>query len=159
MKMLKPWVEPLKVSPEKYDQWIQATPKGVSVTFWALSEKKLSLDHYLNWARDFYEIPSAANEYFLHTPSVELWNTIQSVANWSAQMVPVDQWDGVVFVACTEPPKEVNWSFPVRYILASPHALSDYWNRLHEEIEKTKRSLYLSPMRNKYNVEMNVKIL
>lgn len=28
-----------------------------------------------------------------------------------------------------------------------------------EEIEKTKRSLYLSPMRNKYNVEMNVKIL
>ena len=26
-----------------------------------------------------------------------------------------------------------------------------------EEIEKTKRSLYLSPMRNKYNVEINVR--
>ncbi len=58
---------------------------------------------------------------------------IQSVANWGPDLLPLEEWDGVIYVACVEPPEDIRWSFPVQYVLASPRDLKIQWERLNSE--------------------------
>lgn len=133
MRAVKPWVTALQIDEGTFASWIAKVPKHVSVTFWCLDKGHLRLAEYFDWAMNHYGLPYLQAEYFGTPANRELWSKIQSVANWSPELLPLEEWDGTVFVACVEPPEDIRWSFPVQYILASPRDLKVQWERLHSE--------------------------
>ena len=77
------------------------------------------------------ELAVLKDEFFKLPANTKLWDQLKSVANWSHEMLPVHEWDGVVFVACVEPNDEIKWSFPVQYVLASADNLNKHWENLN----------------------------
>src|SRR5262245_9726366 len=119
MRATKPWVEALKIDPQKVSAWAMEVPRHESVTFWCLEKGHLRSAEYFEWARDYYGLAQVSEEYFHQPANRDLWSKIHSVANWSPELLPIEEWDGVVFVACVEPPEGIQWSFPVQYVLAT----------------------------------------
>ena len=127
----KPWATPLGVDPSKYQLWASQTPENQSMTVWCLETNKIPVIDYLMWAREHYGIAVVKDPYFKMPFSQELWLKIKDVANWSPDLLPLEEWDGVVFIGCVEPPLDIRWSFPVRYVLASPKNLKHRWESLN----------------------------
>lgn len=132
MSQLKPWAKAFHIEEHQWEEWQNQVPTGESITQWCLENNKISAQDYLGWAQEYYQLPLLKDEFLARPVSHQFWSTIHSVANWSSSMVPLQQWDGVIFIACTEPDLSVKWSFPVQYVLASPEALNRYWNQLHQ---------------------------
>jgi hypothetical protein len=130
MKTVKEWASAFKVSGEQYALWMREAPKGESFTFWCLRSGKLNEDDYIGWAREFYGLASLHTQYFHQPLNPNLWHKIHSVANWSAEMLPIAEWDGVIFIGCVEPNRELSWSFPVQYVLAKARDLKKIWQSL-----------------------------
>lgn len=133
MRVVKPWVTALQIDEGTFASWIAKVPKHESVTFWCLDKGHLRLNDYFNWAMNHYGLPLLGSDYFGTPANRDLWSKIQSVANWSPELLPLEEWDGTIFVACVEPPEDIRWSFPVQYILASPRDLKLQWERLNAE--------------------------
>ena len=104
----------------------------MSLTYWALIENKLPLKEYLSWARDHFKIPSLNEEAHNMKLNIDLWQRVQSIPHWSCEMLPIAEWEGVTFIGCIDPDREIHWDFPIQYILASPHQLDYFWNRLSD---------------------------
>ncbi|MCB0407670.1 MAG: hypothetical protein KDD34_05650, partial [Bdellovibrionales bacterium] len=132
MSSKKPWVDPLNIKINDYENWLNQVEPHQSVTYWALIKGKLRAKNYLLWAREHYQLPVLKDSYFAENCNHQLWSQIQSVANWSPEMLPLEQWDGVVFIGCVEPPVDVKWSFPVSYVLASGRSLKKHWQVLQD---------------------------
>ncbi|MEO0335089.1 MAG: hypothetical protein AAF202_01760 [Pseudomonadota bacterium] len=133
MKTAKPWVKALNVKFQEYETWTTQLSEGQSITFWALDHGKLRTQDYLYWAREHYKIPVIKDGYFRDNKTSSLYHEMKSVANWSEEMIPIAQWDNIIYIACVEPPEDVNWSFQVRYVLASARSLKTMWTKLIQE--------------------------
>ncbi len=124
----KEWVKALNINPIQVEEWLQQLPRGDSLTFWALEKGKLQVSTYLMWAQEHYGLALLKPDFFQNEhPNRKLWQQIQGVANWSPSLLPLAEWDGVIFVGCVEPPEDIQWSFPVSYLLASHRDLKQLW--------------------------------
>ncbi len=133
MKTRYPWADALKIKPQDYESWTVEAPKSEPFTFWCLERGKIRPADYFAWAKDFYSLPLLKEEFFKERPNRKLWKMIESVANWSPSMLPLAEWDGVIFIGCVEPPVDVQWSFQVQYVLASPRGLKTLWQEYRGE--------------------------
>lgn len=129
MSSVKPWASALNIPQTTYQAWVAEAPQHESLTYWCLKTGKVKSERYLSWAREHYGLASIRSDFFRQNQN-PLWEKIKSVANWSAQMIPVHEWDGVVFIACAEPPQDIQWSFPVQYLLADVKDLESHWATL-----------------------------
>lgn len=139
MQTVPAWAKALQIPKASLDEWLTVAPVEESFTFWCLFSGRLPLESYFAWAVDHYGLALLQSDYFKQTPNHELWKQIQTVANWSPWMLPIEQWDGVVFIACVEPPTDMQWSFPVAFVLAEPNQLEQHWQKLisHSDIAAT----------------------
>ena len=137
MKSAKEWLSALDIREEDFASWARMAPSQDSLTFWCIDTGKIDGSQYINWARDHFGLASVESNFFDTEPNVDFWQKIESVANWSAEMVPVGEWDNTVFIACVEPRSDVRWSFPVRYLLALPTDLKKYWSNLQTTKERS----------------------
>lgn len=130
MKKSVAWAEALQITQEKIDSWTLQAPSPEAFTYWCLLNEKIDSKKYYQWAQKVYGL-ALLDAGFLETPpAMNIWNQMKSVANWSEHMFPVAEWDGVVFVGCVEPKDDIQWSFPVKYLLVEAKALQDHWNRV-----------------------------
>ena len=132
MSEVKPWVEPLQIPVPEYAEWTQQAPPNRDFTFWCMETGKLDEGQYLNWAREHYGLASLDHSFFHTSPDLVLWQRVYNVGQWNEAMLPVGEWDGVVFIACVTPPLKDQWSFPVRYILAPPSGMRAAWRMLQQ---------------------------
>ena len=122
------WVDSLNIDPDQYQKWCKDVPEFTSVTSWCLKNRKIEPQTYLNWAREYYQLASLHTQFFEQTPPpIQLWKKLLHSASWSDEMLPVSEWDGIVFIACLELPKQENLNFPTRFILTSNENLNKYW--------------------------------
>ncbi len=131
MTQQHPWLQAFKIPETQAHEWQAHANSGDNFTFWCLLEGKIPADKYLSWACEHYGLAVVNSKFFKSKANDTLWKQIHSVANWSREMLPLCEWDGVVFIACVEPKNEIQWSFPVRYVLASAQDLETYWQALH----------------------------
>ncbi|MBK8203025.1 MAG: hypothetical protein IPK68_12120 [Bdellovibrionales bacterium] len=129
---MKPWAQALQVAGQNYSQWNLEVPDGLNFTYWCLETNKINQDEYLSWARDHYGLASLNRNYFEKMPDIELLERTSTVANWSQWLLPICEWDGVIFVACVEPLQDQNWSFPVQFVLAESSEIKKYWDRIYQ---------------------------
>lgn len=131
MNTASPWALALKIPETELHEWTHTLPKNESLPFWCMLTGKIKSDKYLIWAKEYFQLITLNAEFFKKKPNLEFWNKVQGVANWSAKMIPLQEWDGVIFIGCIEPHTDVKWSFPVQYVLASAQDLNQYWTALH----------------------------
>lgn len=126
-----PWAKALKISEIDLERWLEEAPPETHLLNWCLDHEKINPQEYYQWAKDHYGLAMLSEKFFNNPPNQELWNQIESVTNWSPNMVPIRQWDGVIFIACVEPQTQIPWSFPVQFLLAPRRELLNYWMNLH----------------------------
>ncbi|MCB0349694.1 MAG: hypothetical protein KDD38_00840 [Bdellovibrionales bacterium] len=131
------WVQALNIKPATYEEWLRLLPKHESLIFTCLLNHQINSEDYFSWAKEYYGLAYLNSNFFEQKPNISFWKKIEPVANWSEKMIPLHEWDGVVFVACVEPHSEVKWSFPVQYVLASAQDLTKYWQALQKKQDST----------------------
>ena len=129
-----PWILPLGLKPAEVEHWKLELKPGESLIFRAIEKGRIDWSKYQEWAINFYQLSAVNEDYFLQPPPMEFWKLIQSVANWSPALLPLEEWDGTIFIGCVEPPPaDIIWSFPVQFVLASPTSLKNRWQKYHQE--------------------------
>ncbi|MBX7232189.1 MAG: hypothetical protein K1X29_08910 [Bdellovibrionales bacterium] len=154
MRTLKPWVQALYIEPSTFHKWALEAPKQESITFWCLDRGLIRSHDYFSWAMDFFGLPMLRSEYFAQAYNFSFWQQIKSVANWSVAMIPLSQWDGVVFIATVEPPEESHWSFPVQYVLATSGDLKKLWQLLNSQDQNQNQNQNQDQNQNQVSVSM-----
>jgi hypothetical protein len=124
-----PWAKALQIPSHMLTEWKTLQPPDISFTFFCLKTGRIGVAKYLEWAKEHYGIAVLNEEYFNLEPNLNFWTQIQTVANWSPSLLPLESWDGTIFIGCVEPQLETRWSFPVVYVLADPNDLEKLWNR------------------------------
>lgn len=143
MKSLRPWVNALKIDPKEFALWQVEAPPDFSVAFWALEKGKLRSNDYYPWAQHHFGLCLVKDEFFTQPSDPKFWQRVQSVANWSPNLLPLAEWDSVIFIGCVEPPEDVKWSFPYQYVLAP-------WKKLQERYKSYQK---LEPSRTQPRME------
>jgi hypothetical protein len=107
-------------------------PLEPSLTAFALKQKSVEEEDYLVWAQRTYGLPILKTDYFqLHSPDNDFWTRWKDLYRWTADCIPVAEWDGIVFVGCLERPSDFNSEMPVCFVLCSYVQLEMWHNRYH----------------------------
>lgn len=130
--MSKPylWAQPLAVQQTDLDSWSKMVGPSDSLIAWCIKNQKINPDDYLQWARNYYGIPSLTSNFFTTSYNEAFFKSVESMSFWSKDLLPIGEWDGVLFLACVEPQESTPWSFPVQFLLASPTDIEATWLRL-----------------------------
>lgn len=97
-----PWAMGLKIPKDIISSW--ASQAGDSdLLRWALANAKLPEFGYQEWAKSYYQLPSLDTEFFDQSPNPDLWAKWGNFA-WSGTFLPIYEWEGVLYIACLEPP-------------------------------------------------------
>lgn len=120
------WVEALNINPEMLAEWSAQAPQGKPLLVYCLEEGHISVPEYMQWACDHFGLPVLSTGYFHEIFDVKSVKPYRREESWSPWYFPVEQWDGVTFVACVEPPHEEPQD-NVRHILADPRAMREVW--------------------------------
>lgn len=119
------WVEALNIDPEKLAEWSQQAPAGKPILVHCLESGLVDYGEYMRWAQNYFGLPVLQPHFFQGTFDPAQLEQDKIQGHWHPWMFPVERWEGVTFVACVEPPKEI--SADVRYVLADPRALREAW--------------------------------
>lgn len=134
MSKIKDWVSPLQVNVDLYNDWLAIAPTELPFTYWCLEQNLISQDDYYRWAQLNYGLALINDDFFDLPPASSLWQKLHHQTGWSQGYVPVAEWDGSIFIACTEPPKDIDWGFEARYLLATPKNLLRLWQKLQGDL-------------------------
>lgn len=138
MVQAQTWVEALKISPKKLKEWETLAPDGVPVLVYVLQEGHVSVDHYLAWASQHYNIPVLGEDFFANAFDPDNARNLQfsMTYDWKPWIFPVEQWEGVTYVACVEPPATPMGDH-VRVVLADPRTMQRCWSMIASSFTST----------------------
>lgn len=120
------WVEALNISPEMLVEWSSQAPAAKPLLVHCLEEGHISVPDYMAWACDHYGMAVLSARYFQEALDTDSLASHRSTGQWQPWCYPVEQWDGITFVACVEPPQE-HADPHVRFVLADPRAMREAW--------------------------------
>lgn len=121
------WVEALNIDSEKLTTWSAEVPEGMPLLFWCMERGHVSPETYLNWARENYQLPVLDSNFFTQALDRQDLPVDRTNGPWTVACFPVGRWDGLTYVACVEPPREVPTGQYV-FVLANPHDMTAAWN-------------------------------
>ena len=127
-----------RVSNFQIEDWEEELPLNGALLPWLIDTEKILESDYLEIAREFYGLASLEINYFEDHQTLPIWQKYHSVYKWSAQCLPIMEWDGILFVACLEPP-EVSFEVPVQFVLAPRKALLNLWMQFHAEQDNSEQ--------------------
>ncbi len=138
MEQSQTWAEALKINPKKLNEWSALAPDGVPVLLYVLQEGHITVARYLEWASARFNLPVLNENYFDSTFDSDGARNMQFALGheWKPWMFPVEQWDGVVIVACMEPPSE-SIGEEYRFVLADPLVLQRTWSHMASSFTST----------------------
>lgn len=128
------WFEHFKEQLQGLTEAYESSGSSLSLLGYALQEQRLRSDEFLLWAVASYKLPRLQSRFFTETPlSQEMFAKWATHYRWSAECLPVAEWDGSLIVACLQPPQDFP-SFPSAVlVLAEPQSLSQAWDYFHPE--------------------------
>ncbi|WP_413584144.1 hypothetical protein [Bdellovibrio sp. HCB274] len=101
----------------------------LSLLGYALKENHIQPDEYFPWAMAHYKLPRLQARFFTETPPrkemLAKWATHYS---WTAECLPVAEWDGILVVACLQPPQDFPSNPGAVFVLAPQDVLENCWN-------------------------------
>ncbi|KHD88918.1 MAG: hypothetical protein OM95_07225 [Bdellovibrio sp. ArHS] len=126
------WFEHFKEQLQGLNESFEQSGSNLSLLGYALKEQRLSSELYLNWAQDHYKLPKLQSRFFTETSvSQEMFAKWATHYPWSAECLPVAEWDGSLIVACLQPPQDFPQTPSAILVLAHFDSLEQVWNQLH----------------------------
>lgn len=126
------WFEHFKEQLQGLRESFEQGDSSLSLLGYALKEKILSSEDYLKWAMTQYNLPQLQSRFFTETPlSQEMFAKWATHYPWSAECLPVAEWDGSLIVACLQPPQDFPSKPSCILVLATYENLQASWQKLH----------------------------
>ncbi len=133
MNNQRSWVEALNIKPESLSQWSAEAPAGKPLLVWCLEQGHIPFENYVHWAQEFFGLPTLDSSFFNGAMDSQLLEQSRTDGVWHPWCFPVDKWDDITIVACTEPPTDQDHP-QVVYVLADPRAMSEAWGPSHSQV-------------------------
>ena len=134
---MKEWQTVFQISDDIFEEW-KRLAKSTPITYWALKNNKINQKKYFEWASLRYSIPVLKNSFIENSLiSQELWNRVKHHSPWNKTLLPIYEWENMVFVGCVEPPDIKKQS--IIPILASPDNLQIIWQKLNAFSDTAKK--------------------
>ncbi len=147
------WLQHFNISQQELQKWSKQLPPGESLLHWCLTTGKINETAYFKWATTHFQMPILTPDFFSLPYDESMWTDLQETYKWRPELMPITEWDGVLLIACLEPPSELAIQRNYRCVLASARLLDLLWVSLNPENEKTvaienrRLSTSISPMR------------
>ena len=99
----------------------------------ALKTELISQSDYMKWASYYYGMPILKDQYFQEYPQLneELWNKYPDV--WNESLLPVLEWNDIVYVATLEPEK-MPIDKKVVFLLTPAQCLENLWKQTSGDV-------------------------
>jgi hypothetical protein len=110
---------------------------GVDALRWCLMNGKIAEPEYIEWAMKNFELPSVSGDFFTAPSDQAFWKRVKGVHAWSPSFFPLADWDGILLIACLEPPQDFELAQPHQFVLASVRHLLLLWSALNPATEAT----------------------
>ena len=125
------WFEHFKHKLQGLTQSYESSGTTLSLLGYALKSKRLNYDEYLKWAMSYFKLPHLQSSFFAQfSPAPDLFAKWGTHYLWSAECMPLAEWDGCLIVACLQPPQDFPLVPPCVLVLASPDVLDAYAQKL-----------------------------
>lgn len=92
---------------------------------------KIAEPEYIEWAMTNFDLPSVSGDFFTTPPDLNFWNRVKNLYSWKPNFLPLTEWEGVLLIACIEPPSEFKFALPHQFVLASARHLLLLWGHLN----------------------------
>lgn len=99
-------------------------PNSLAFVIWCIENGHLSESQFTSWLAELSELPVVRNEYFEIPVDLPFWERVRDVAAWTAERLPLADWDGTLTVGSLWPP--ISTAFvnqPVSVVLCPPRGL------------------------------------
>ncbi len=107
----------------------------LSLLAYALKENQLTAEEYFPWAMAHYKLPRLQARFFTETPPrKEMYAKWATHYSWTVECLPVAEWDGILVVACLQPPQDFPSSPTCVFVLAPQEALEQCWNTWNPQV-------------------------
>ncbi len=144
--MIKPpsWFEHFKDLLIHWSPPAGFAPESTEALCHALRDGKISMDAYMEWAQETFELPILDGKFFEMTaPNLKLWVKRHAQLPWKSYIFPVAEWDGCLTVACLSPeflfdPEKFQSSIlthklRIVYVLAPLREMQLWWQKLRPD--------------------------
>ncbi|MGE5084764.1 MAG: hypothetical protein ACM3MG_00585 [Bacillota bacterium] len=122
------WFEQFKEKLQGLTEVFERSGTPLSLLGYALKEKHLTSEEYFQWAMAHYKLPLLQARFFTETPpSKEMFAKWATHYPWSAECLPVAEWDGALIVACLQPPQDFPLLPPSVLVLAPIEYIEKTW--------------------------------
>jgi hypothetical protein len=123
------WQEHFKTSIKNAEDLYSKDSSEVSLLLFCLRSKLIPVQTYLDWAKENYQLPVLSEKFFqTHKPQQEFYKKWQKIYSWSAECLPIAEWDGVLIIGCLQIPTDYKDTNPRVFILTSHEVLFTTWN-------------------------------
>ncbi|WP_373999666.1 hypothetical protein [Bdellovibrio bacteriovorus] len=141
------WFEHFKEQLQGLTESFEQSGSHLSLLGYALKEQRLSSELYLNWAQNHYKLPKLQSRFFTETSvSQEMFAKWATHYPWSAECLPVAEWDGSLIVACLQPPQDFPQTPSAILVLAHFDNLEQVWEQLHPRAAATPAATTATPI-------------
>ncbi|MGE0631538.1 MAG: hypothetical protein AB7O96_03975 [Pseudobdellovibrionaceae bacterium] len=132
------WVSLLSIPEAELKKWHEQNARSESLLYWAIKKNLLDERVYLNLARNYYGLPELHENYFEKEPNLQVFTQHQNLFSWSAECLPIVEWQNCIYVAALEPVSvpEPNGK-KVITLLTSLSGLEKWWRSLTGSEEVT----------------------
>lgn len=125
----KRWQDQFSEEVKSLEQAYNAAESDVSMLAYALDKQIISEAAYFSWVLANFDVPLLKVSYFGdHPSSGQIWEKYGSLYKWSADCLPISEWDGHLYVACLEP-TEFPSEMKVIPILCPLSGLRQIWQK------------------------------
>ena len=144
-----PWARGLNIPMETISIWEMQAGQS-DLLRWALANNKINEFSYQDWAKVYYQLPTLDAKFFDQSPKPELWER-WGAHSWSGSFLPIYEWDGVLYIACLEPPNEkqkdlvANLDVKVGFLIAPISGMKKWWSILSPTIQYQNTNMHLPP--------------
>lgn len=121
------WKEHFKAQLGDLEQSYPST-EGPSLLYHVLNRQIISVDDYLQWAQETFQLPLLKLAYFSENPTNQkVWQQWKGSYAWTPECLPLRQWEDVLYVACLEP-QHFPESIKAICVLTPPAGLQQLWS-------------------------------
>ena len=132
MKHNLAWIEKFIPFDKKNEIALLSSEHQIEALCEMMESGQIEVSAYLDWASQFYLLPSLDPQFFIKVDLKEIWLKYSALDLWSSALIPVGEWENRLMLACASPPIEFKvktLEAPV-FVLASPLNLKRTWTQL-----------------------------
>jgi hypothetical protein len=146
MEKQSPWVKFFLPDAARLTKLIQELPQNCTLLEYCLQQKIFAEADYLQWASQELGLPVLGAEFFQRSADADFWNMIKTQYSWRPDLLPLGQWDDVLFIGCLEKPDVFNFPKPIAFVLVPSAFLQKRWTEYITLITPGAQALAPAPL-------------